>query len=466
MREGYEFYDITAWSLPIAFGVPVWWTEDATPVAGTLLAHPDGDPLPGPTLASAAASTAAPTALLGPAAPTVARSFGAEPLPVTVDGGVVGGTRAGSAYLFGPERSGASRLAFRLLADGYRVEVATDTIEAGGRGWPRGTYVIRVSRNASTLHAHIDSLARWAGVPVVAVASAYTEQAQLGIGAGQVVGLKRPRVAVLGDEGTSQTGYGALWWNLDRRYNVDFVHVNWNALGGDLSRFTVLVLPDGYGYGERLGKDGAERLRTWVRNGGTLVTMGGATSWAAREDVSLTSARVVGSGTAGSVGRGDDAKSEKPADKPAADSAAKKNIPAPGALPNDDLLAVTSPGASASRPQPVPGSNFDVVLDRTHWLTYGYTTARLTALVGGRDFLALTREGTNVAVFPSSGAFYRAGFTFPNDTERLLRNTALVVEEPLGRGHIVLFTNEPMFRGWWRAFDHMVMNALLLAPSM
>ena len=27
--EGYEFYDISAWALPVAFGVEAYWTEDA-----------------------------------------------------------------------------------------------------------------------------------------------------------------------------------------------------------------------------------------------------------------------------------------------------------------------------------------------------------------------------------------------------------------------------------------------------
>ena len=34
-KEDYGFYDITAWSLPLAFGVNAYWTEDAGNIAGT-----------------------------------------------------------------------------------------------------------------------------------------------------------------------------------------------------------------------------------------------------------------------------------------------------------------------------------------------------------------------------------------------------------------------------------------------
>jgi hypothetical protein len=86
-------------------------------------------------------------------------------------------------------------------------------------------------------------------------------------------------------------------------------------------------------------------------------------------------------------------------------------------------------------------------------------------MLQGDTFLTLSKEGANVAVFPQTGLFHRAGFAWPENTERLLRNTALLIDEPTGGGHVVLFANEPMFRGWWRALDKLVLNAIVLGPS-
>ena len=71
---------------------------------------------------------------------------------------------------------------------------------------------------------------------------------------------------------------------------------------------------------------------------------------------------------------------------------------------------------------------------------------------------------TNVAVVPATGPIHRGGFLWP-DTERQLRNTALVIEEPLGGGHVVLFNHNPLFRGWWRAWDKVVLNTIVLGPA-
>ena len=125
-----------------------------------------------------------------------------------------------------------------------------------------------------------------------------------------------------------------------------------------------------------------------------------------------------------------------------------------------------SPSSSNDAPASLPGAHFDVLLDRTHWLTFGYEDPRLTVMLDGDFFLSLSKNGANVAVFPATGPLHRAGFVFPDNTERLLRGTALLVEESLGAGHVVAFVNEPMFRGWWRALDRLVLNAVLLGPSM
>ncbi len=444
-REGYEFYDVTAWSLPVVFGVDAWWTGDATAIQGELLALPD----------SALAS---------------ARTVAGEALPVEISRGLIGSARAASAYLFGPERDGASRLAYHLLAEGFRVGASVQSIDAAGRRWPRGTYIVRVARNDTTLHARIGALASVSGVEVAAVNTAFTDAGQFGIGSEAVYDLEAPKVALVGGEGISQTGYGAIWWTLEQRYGVTFTPIAIGSLGGDISRFNVVIIPDAStgALSQQLGKGGTDALRGWVERGGTLITMGGASVWAAGEDVNLTSARIYKPDTTAKA-ESDTAKADSAAGRSRArvDTAtARQRRRETTSDRTRDLLAVTSPSASPDAPAPLAGSHFDVVLDRTHWLTHGYEEPRLTVMVDGNRFFKLSKEGTNVAVFPKEGKLLRAGFAFPGNTERLMRNMALVIHEPVGSGHVIVFGNEPMFRAWWRALDRLVLNGIVLGPGM
>jgi len=384
-----------------------------------------------------------------------------------VGGGIAGGTHAQSSYFFSPEPNGSARLAYHLLAEGFRVGVIADSMSVAGRMWPRGTYIVRVARNDSTLFARLDHLAKQSGVPVFASATAFSDiGSQYGPGSEEIGNLVLPRIAILGDEEVSQTAYGALWWSLEKRYGISFTPIYTRVLsGGDLSKFNVIIMPDGSAgaLSGRVGKDGAEHLKAWVRAGGTLITMGGSTAWAAREDVDLTSARL-------------NAKPDSTASPPKADTATKTVIslktskgaaPADASAPHgaDDLLAVTSPTGNSSDLAPLPGAHFDVVLDRTNWLTFGYTAPRLTVMLDGDRTYSLSKRGENVGIFAPSGQLARAGWVFPGNTERVLRGTAFLIHEQVGSGNVVLFVNEPMFRGWWSALDHLVLNAILLGPA-
>lgn len=404
--EGYEFYDITAWALPVAFGVEAYWTEDANAVAATALSLANGARLNG------------------------------EVLPVSITGGIVDGTNATSAYLWRNDRNGAGKLAAHLLQEGYRVAVAAEPIETGTTSWPRGTWIVRVSRNDATLAARVDALARESGVEVRGVNTAFPDAAQYGTGSGVVVALKEPRIAVVGETGISQTSYGAVWWSLEQRYGIRFTPISSAALNGDLSAFNVIIIPSG-----GVSGNGAA-LKRWVEGGGALITFGGATQWATREDVGLTSVRRI-------------------VCEP------KKDLkPAPATkAPIDSLRTVVSPNACADDIADLPGSHFDVALDLTHWLTMGFDQQRQTVLVGGSSFYTLSKDGGNVAVFPTAGPIRRGGFTFPDNSERLLRGSTFIAQEKVGAGNVVMFTNEPMFRGWWRALDRLVLNAMLLGTS-
>lgn len=448
--EGYEFYDITAWSLPVAYGVNAWSTDDVAAQTGTLLALPDSNS---------------------------ARVNG-ELLPVVIPSGIVGGERARAAYIITPQQSGAAALAWHLLDIGYRVSLAREAFQAGDARFPRGSYVARVARNDASLHSAIDSLAKRHGVLVNVVHTAFPNTDQYGIGDGSVRSLRAAKVAVVGDDGFSQTSFGSLWWVLEARYGISFTHLGLRGVRGDLSRFDVLILPDGSagGIASSLPKATADAIKAWVQGGGTLITFGGASFWAAREDVGITSARRAPGGGDGGRGRGagaggggSDAGAAGVGAGAGGRGAAAGGAGAGAAMARNDARAqgdtvaipVASPSANPDASVNLPGSHFDAVLDRTHWLTAGYDSPRITALVSTGSPLALARSGTNVAVLAPTGPLYRAGFVFPGNSEQALRGAPIVIEEGIGRGRIVLFVNDPLFRGWWRAFDKMVLTAIV-----
>ena len=396
-KEDYGFYDVTAWSLPFTFNLEAYWTEDAVTPAGQAVTD---------TLLS-------PPPELG---------------------------RAGSAYVFANDNLGAARLALALQREGYNVAAAFKPLRADGRNFPRGSFVVRIQRNPSTLHERIAALAGPLGVPVSAVQSAFPDTGDIGTGSDAVASLSPARIIVAAGDGVSETSYGWLWHFLARDLGVPFTPVTLSNLGNmdDLGAYNVIILPDGSGgrMKRQLGDDGVAKLKAWVQSGGVLIGIGGAGDFAALKDVGLSTITAVG------------------ADSGKADSTVQADAP--------PLRSPTAP--SRDKPEWLPGSIFRATLDRTHWLTLGYEQSQLPVFLDGSTFWKPSKGGANPVAF-TGDSLVLSGFVWPDNTERLLKGTAWAVVENQGDGRVVLFLGDPLFRAFWRGTARLVTNAILIGPN-
>jgi len=351
--------------------------------------------------------------------------------------------RAVSAYTFLNDRPGAARLALALEAEDFKLAVTRQPILIGGRSYPRGTFVARVQRNGPTLHDRIAALGPALGVPVFPLQTAFPDTGDAGIGSEDVTGLHAPKILVAAGDGISETSYGWLWHYLARELNVPFTPVPLRAIGrvDDLQSFNVIIIPDGSGGRMRreLGDDGATKLKAWVRSGGVLIGYGGAGELAANKDLELTSVASV-----------------------APDSGAKADSAAAGDAP--PLVSKTA--APRDRPEWIPGAIFRATLDTTHWLTAGYERNKIPVFIDGDTFWRPSKGGANPVTFTDPvDSLVLSGFTWPDNTARLLKGSTWAAVENQGNGRVVLFLSDPLFRAFWRGPARMLTNAILVGPN-
>ncbi len=487
--ENPEFYDITSWCLPLVFGVDAAYSADA-PAAAT-----------GNTQFVRRADSAGVETFNHPGSgerqETETQTFGWEPARNAV-----------TAYLWTPETEGAYRMAFRLLQEGYRLAASTEPIRAGERDYPRGTLLARVERNPASLHERVVTLAREFGVVVATVDTAYVDKGNVGPGSEEVVSLQVPKVALIAGDETAQTSYAEISYLLGKDMGVEFVPMSVAAFRQTrMADFNVLILPDGNAkrYAEAFDKEGVAKLKAWCQDGGTLICVGGAAGFAADKKVDLTGSRVVGAETLAKQNDDEDKDEESAAGKAPVDKdqkpegqkavAVDKNpdqnkkaephpedgtatpTPAPDKPKDDDAEAKADPKKKGfdrrKIPLAVPGATFLATVNRNHFLSYGYDRDTLPVLVDTDQFLTLTKRGANVLTFPPAPdgnakppSLRLAGFTWPDNTDRLIRGTAAVIEEPAGDGHVILTANGPSYRLLWRASTRLWLNGLLYAPAM
>ncbi|HEX6280151.1 MAG TPA: M14 family zinc carboxypeptidase [Pyrinomonadaceae bacterium] len=423
-KEQYGFYDVTAWSLPLGFGLNAHWTEETSNVQ---------------------------TVAVDQAYLDNARR------------GAVNG-RAAISYVIPYETDTTVALVMRLLQNDYKVAVATRQLNAGGRNWKPGTFVVRVSRNPDSVHDAIANYARELGVNVTAINSGYSEEGDTGVGGENVLSLQKTKIAIVADEGITQESYGGIWWTFDK-YGIKFTPMTFAAIrGGGLKDYNVLILPEGSPgrYMSSFGAGGVNTLKDFARGGGTIITIAGASVFATLKDAGLTTAKMVGS-------EDDEQKGKTPEEKPSPSPS-----PSPAAtatpLPDDrtpEVGAAVPPIASPSAnnntvPEPLAGAMFRATVDRTSYINYGVDQNEISVLLQSGYFFRYSKEGTNAVVFDANPRrpLTISGFVWEGNTERLLKGTSYIMDEAMGSGRVVLFAEDPFYRGMTRSTTRQFFNAI------
>jgi len=389
-----EIYDVTAWSLPLAWGVDCVSTEAPVEVAG-------------------------------------------EPWDGTPHAGRVVSGRAKVAYLI-PDHDAALPALTAWLRKGLRVHVADRDFQMGDEACPRGTLILRVHENPDGIHDAMVRAAKDFGLRILAGNTGLaSEGAQLG--GPHVQWVRPPKVALLVDRPASYS-VGHTWYLFDQvlRYPVTRV------AGGNLSRldlhdFNVLVLPDGdYGVRDAPGEKDVARLRQWIGEGGTLILLKRAASWATGKPVGLLSVQ-----------------------------AKKKPVPAtPAAKENADKPPAGSAGDAASEAaDPSPGVFLRANVFREHWLTFGCPDTMDVFFEGNTIFTPTApSKGRNLVSFLAKPGVLTTGFCWP-ETLELVAETPYLIYEPLGAGHVVAFSSDPNYRAMYPVTQRLFLNAVLFGPG-
>jgi hypothetical protein len=236
-----EFYDITAWSLPLAYNVRTW----------------------------------------------VASGEVAGGQPVAADGGGIRGT-GDLGFLVPPQGVASYRLAADLQKRGVSHRVALGGFTSDQTQYPAGTLFIPRRGNADDLRATLEKLLAQGSLTAQAVASSYGF-AGISLGSNDMPSVRPVRIGLVGGEGVDVTSFGFLWHLIDRQIGLDYDRLDVSQLRQiGLADYDVLVLPSG-DYGDRIGDKTREAIDAWIKAGGELVAVGDAVVWL--QDNQMTSVK-------------------------------------------------------------------------------------------------------------------------------------------------------------------------------
>ncbi len=238
------FYDITAWTMPLAFGLPFKELTTA--------------PTPGAKVGS-----------------------------LNFLKGEIAGGRSNYAYLLEWDELYAPAAINEILDAGLIVKVATNSFEMsvgnGTKKFDRGTIMIPVKLqkdNAEIVAGKMNTVAEKYRLRIYSVGTGNVNTG-IDLGSSRFAVVTKPSIAMIVGPGVNATDAGEVWHLLDQRMNIPATHLESSVFNRvELNKYNTIIMVGG-SYPD-LNKD---KLRTWVQAGGVLILAEEAVSWAAQNGI-------------------------------------------------------------------------------------------------------------------------------------------------------------------------------------
>ena len=216
-------YDITAWSLPYAYGVHGYASKEK-------LAIQNG---------------------------------------YTVKTNPVANTNFG--YLIPYQSLSAAKVLSQLLAQNIKVRYAEEAFVLEGKKYEKGTLLVLKTSNSDDFASKTKAICEAAQVDAVAISSSYADKgADFGSPLNRIIN-HAPRVAVLTGDGVVALAAGEVWQYFDQELHYPITQLTYSLFNRiDINKYDVIIAPDGQ-YPNLNSKPIAEKMQAFVRKGGVLI---------------------------------------------------------------------------------------------------------------------------------------------------------------------------------------------------
>jgi len=375
------FYDISAWTFPLAFNLD--FTEDAS---------------------------------MKNAGMKIEELFMPSPeLP----------NKSDYAYLLNWNNYMAPKALNKILENDIRAKVAMKNFSLDDEKYGYGTIMIPVQNqklDKTELHAFLQGVSKESAVKISAIQTGMTQG--INLGSNQFRAIKPQKAAII--VGGSITPYdaGEIWHLFDQRYDMKITKLDVADLDrADLSKYTDIILPAAWGGG--IDKELVPTLKEWIKKGGTMIAYRSAVNWMKQNKF--------------------------------IDFKTKKN-------------KITAKDVSFGEQgdfrgaQVIGGAIFEVQLDRSHPIAFGYKDDKIAMFRNTTIFMEADEQSYKNPIQYTKKPLLSGYISKPNLDS--IASTVPFKHASLGRGEVMLFTDNTNFRAFWYGTNKLLMNAIFFGEEM
>ena len=262
-------------------------------------------------------------------------------------------------------------------------------------------------------------------VPVYAVQTGFSTKG-IDLGSGNIKALKKPKALLLIGDGVNSLEAGEVWHLLDTRVHMPITKLQMrNFRNANLDKYNSLVMVSG-SYSQ-LDSVQLQKIKQWVSKGNTLITIANASKWAISKKLvkeTLT---------------------KKPKEEKEVSIERSSYVNASEEIGREGLGGII----------------VEVDLDVTHPIGFGYHSSKLPVYKNNSVFLAPSKNAySTVAKYTENPLI--DGYISNQNMNVFLKPSASLIVSPLGSGRVVMFADNPNFRGSWYGTNRLFLNALFL----
>ncbi|TRO65461.1 M14 family zinc carboxypeptidase [Christiangramia sabulilitoris] len=328
------------------------------------------------------------------------------------------------AYLLNWNNYMAPKALNKILEKDLRAKVAMEQFTIEGSTYGHGTIMIPVQNqklDRKELHEFLKNVSKETSVEISAIQTGMTRG--INLGSNQFRGIKPQNVALIVGESITPYDAGEIWHLFDQRYDMKITKLDIKDLHNtDLRKYTDIILPNS---GSDLTKKHIAQLKEWTKDGGTIIAYRSAVNLLKKNDFIDFKIRK-NELTAENISFGD----------------------------RRDFRGA----------QGIGGAIFEVELDRTHPIAFGYDDDKIAIFRNTTIFMEADEQSYNNPVKYSSKPLLSGYISKPNLDS--IASTVPFKHKSLGKGEVMLFTDNTNFRAFWYGTNKLLMNAIFFGDEM
>ncbi|WP_028872053.1 M14 family metallopeptidase [Psychroserpens burtonensis] len=331
-------------------------------------------------------------------------------------------TKSNYAYLMEWHEYYTPKALNAILNSGLRAKVGMKQFSINGKDYDYGTILIPVqnqNKSAADLFKFLQKISEESHVQIDAVETGLTKGIDLG--SSKFRALKQPKVALIVGEGISPYDAGEMWHLFDQRYDIRITKLDNNSLSNvNLDRYNTIILPSG-----RVDSGATKKLKEWVQKGGTIIGYRSALNWLKTNEFIKIDFKKM--------------------ERKATDITFEQRGDFRGA-------------------QVIGGAIFKAHLDRSHPINFGYKADNIALFRNNTLFMKAAKQSYNNPIKYTKNPLLSGYISKPN-----LDSLSLTVPfkvKNLGRGNVVVFTDNTNFRAFWYGTNKLLMNAIFFREEL